>query len=157
VLGLRVWDVMRTLDYIASRPETTTEGAGCVGLSGGGTTTLYAAALDPRIRAAVVSGAFGSFRSSIMSTIHCDCNYIPGILQYAEMADIAALIAPRPLLIENGTEDPIFPVDVTRSASGEVARTYSLLGVPERLEQDIFQGGHRFSGNKAFDWFTRWL
>ena len=157
VLGLRVWDVMRTLDYIASRPETTSAGVGCVGLSGGGTTTLYAAALEPRITAAVVSGAFGSFRSSIMGTIHCDCNYVPGILQYAEMADIAALIAPRPLLIENGTEDPIFPVDATRAASEEVGRVYALLGASERLDQDIFQGGHRFSGNKAFEWFARWL
>ncbi|MEO8604154.1 MAG: acetylxylan esterase, partial [bacterium] len=66
---------------------------------------------DPRISVTVLSGAFSSFRSSIMSTIHCDCNYIPGILQYAEMADIAALIAPRPLLIEAGTVDPIFPVE----------------------------------------------
>jgi dienelactone hydrolase len=157
ILGMRVWDVKRTLDYIASRPEAKTAGVGCVGLSGGGTTTLYATVVESRITAAVLSGAFSSFRSSIMSTIHCDCNYIPGILQVAEMADIAALIAPRPLLIEAGTQDPIFPVDEVRSASAEVARVYDLLDVPERFDQDIFGGGHRFSGNKTFDWFDRWL
>jgi dienelactone hydrolase len=155
--GLRVWDVMRTLDYMASRPEATTGGVGCVGLSGGGTTTLYAAALEPRITAAVVSGAFGSFRTSIMATIHCECNYIPHILESAEMADIAALIAPRPLLIEAGTEDPIFPVAVTRAASQEVGAVYDLLGAGDRFDQDIFEGGHRFSGAKAFDWLRRWL
>jgi dienelactone hydrolase len=157
LLGMRVWDVIRTLDYIESRPEATTGKVGCVGLSGGGTTTLYAAVVEPRIAAVVLSGAFSSFRSSIMSTIHCDCNYIPGILQYAEMADIAALIAPRPLLIEAGTEDPIFPVADVRVASAEVARSYALLGVPERFDQDIFVGGHRFSGAKTFDWFAKWL
>ncbi|MCC6457758.1 MAG: dienelactone hydrolase family protein [Caldilineaceae bacterium] len=157
VLGMRVWDVMRTLDYIASRPEATTGTVGCVGLSGGGTTTLYAAALDPRITAAVISGAFSSFRTSIMSTIHCECNYVPNILQYAEMADIAALIAPRAQLVESALQDPIFPVDEAKAACQEVARVYALLGVPERFDQDIFEGGHRFGGNKAFDWFARWL
>lgn len=157
LLGLRVWDVMRTLDYIATRREVYQERIGCVGLSGGGTTTLYAAALEPRISAAVVSGAFGSFRSSIMSTIHCDCNYIPGILQVAEMEDLAALIAPRPLLIENGAEDPIFPAAATEAAAEQVARVYALAGVPERFDLDIFPGGHRFSGNRAFTWFERRL
>ncbi|HRJ45500.1 MAG TPA: alpha/beta hydrolase family protein, partial [Caldilineaceae bacterium] len=122
LLGMRVWDVMRTLDYIRMRPENIGPGVGCVGLSGGGTTTLYAAAVDPRITVAVLSGAFSSFRSSIMSTIHCDCNYVPGILQYAEMADLAALLAPRPLLIEAGSQDPIFPVEEVRAASSQVAR-----------------------------------
>ncbi len=157
LLGMRVWDVMRTLDYIATRPEAIKAGVGCVGLSGGGTTTLYAAAIEPRITAAVISGAFSSFRSSIMSTIHCDCNYVPKILEYAEMADLAALIAPRPLLIEAGTHDPIFPVDEVRIASAQVARVYNLLGVADHFDQDIFEGGHRFSGAKTFDWFARWL
>jgi dienelactone hydrolase len=157
LLGMRVWDVMRTLDYIASRPEPKVEGVGCVGLSGGGTTTLYATVADERITVAVLSGAFSSFRSSIMSTIHCDCNYIPGILQVAEMADIAGLIAPRPLLFEAGTQDPIFPVEDVRTGVQKVAEVYSLLDVPERIDLDIFEGGHRFSGNKCFDWFARWL
>lgn len=157
LLGLRVWDLMRTLDYIASRPEPLVEGVGCLGLSGGGTTTLYSAALDQRITAAVLSGAFGDFHSSIMTTIHCDCNYIPGLLQDADMADIAALIAPRPLLVENGTDDPIFPVARTVAACAQVAAAYALLGVPEHFDQDIFPGGHQFHGDKAFPWLARWL
>jgi len=157
LLGLRVWDVMRTLDYIASRPEPMVDGVGCLGLSGGGTTTLYSAALDPRITVAVLSGAFGDFHSSILTTIHCDCNYLPGILQDAEMADIAALIAPRPLLVENGTDDPIFPAAATRAACAQVAAAYALLGVEERLALDVFVGGHQFHGVKAFPWLKKWL
>jgi len=156
-IGLRVWDVMRTVDYIRSRSEPVVAGIGCLGLSGGGTTTLFATALEARITVAVVSGYCNTFRDSIMSTVHCECNYIPGILKYAEMADIAALIAPRPLLVESGIEDPIFPVEATESAYRELESVYKLLEVPERLDKDIFAGGHRFSGRRAFDWLRRWL
>ena len=90
-----------------------------------------------------------------MATIHCECNYVPGILRFAEMADLAALIAPRPLLIEAGTADPIFPVDAVRAGCAEVARAYALLGVDGNFDQDIFEGGHRFSGAKAFDWLAQ--
>jgi dienelactone hydrolase len=156
-IGLRVWDVMRTVDYIRSRPEPMVAGIGCLGLSGGGTTTLFATAVEPRITAAVVSGYFNTFHDSIMAIFHCECNYIPGIVRDAEMADVAGLIAPRPLLIEMGTEDHIFPVRATEAAYRELRRVYELLGASDRLDKDIFPGAHEFSGRKAFAWLTRWL
>src|SRR5258708_21623595 len=110
LLGLRVWDVMRLIDYIRTRPEKMTESLGCVGLSGGGMVTLFTTALDLRISAAVVSGYFNTFKDSIMSIDHCVCNYVPGIVQYAEMSDIAGLVAPRPLLVESADKDNIFPM-----------------------------------------------
>ncbi len=155
--GLRVWDVMRTVDYLRSRAEPMTTGLGCLGLSGGGATTLFAAALEPRISVAVISGYFNSFRASIMSISHCECNYVPGILNVAEMADVAGLIAPRPLLIENGRADPLFPVAAADAAYHDLQRVYDVLGAPERLDRDVFEGGHRFSGRKAFDWLRRWM
>ena len=157
LLGLRVWDVIRLLDYIQSRPDALIDGIGCVGLSGGGTTTLFAAALDPRITCAVVSGYFNTFRASLMSHLHCSCNYVPGILQYAEIADIAGLIAPRPLLVELGTQDPIFPVQGTEQALATLRVIYDLFGVQERLVADIFEGAHRWNGSKAYLWLERWL
>jgi dienelactone hydrolase len=157
VIGLRVWDVMRTIDYIRDRLEPMVTGIGCLGLSAGGTTTLFATALEPRITAAVVSGYFNTFRDSIMATVHCECNYIPRIATYAEMSDIAGLIAPRPLLIEMGTEDRYFPVHATEIAYRELTLVYELLGVQERLDKDIFPGPHAFSGRKAFAWLARWL
>ncbi len=156
-LGLRLWDVMRTIDYIRTRPEARTDGLGCLGLSGGGTTTLYASALDERITCVVISGYLCTFRASIMSIVHCPDNYIPGILRYAEMADICALIAPRPLLIEHGEQDNIFPIEGTRQAYEQVARIYAFLGHSDRLDADFFPAGHRFSGRKAFAWLDRWL
>ena len=157
LLGLRVWDVLRLIDYIRTRPEPLSDMIGCVGLSGGGTTALFSAALDERIAGVVVSGYFNTFRDSIMAIEHCLCNYVPRILEYAEMADIAGLIAPRPLLIESGERDPIFPSSATRRALEELRHIYSVFDAPERLDADFFEGEHRWSGAKAYDWLTRWL
>ena len=110
MIGWRVWDVMRTIDYIATRPELDASRVGCMGISGGGTVTLFAAALEPRIRVALVSGYLNTFRDSIGSLSHCIDNYVPGILNWAEMYDIAGLIAPRPLFVESGEKDNIFPI-----------------------------------------------
>ena len=155
--GLRAWDVMRTVDYIRSRPEPLTRGIGCLGLSGGGVVTLYAAALDDRLTAVVICGALCTFRASIMAIEHCPDNYVPGLLRYAEASDVAGLIAPRPLLVQHGTVDPIFPIEGVRQAHHDLERVYSLLGCPERLELDTFTGGHRFGGGQAFSWLDQWL
>jgi dienelactone hydrolase len=157
LLGLRVWDQMRLIDYIATRPERRTPGLACVGLSGGGTVTLYTAALEPRLTAAVISCAFNPYRDSIMPLSHCACNYVPGILPVAEMADIAGLIAPRPVLIEAGTKDNSFPVAGTRRAVDELRRIYSVFDAVPAVETDIFEGGHRWSGAKAYDWLDKEL
>jgi dienelactone hydrolase len=156
-LGLWVWDIKRTIDYIRSQPEEMAAGLGCLGSSGGGMATMYASALDDRITVAVVSGYFNSFRASIMPIQHCECNYVPGILQYAEMSDIAGLIAPKPLLIEHGADDQIFPAEATEEAFGDLLRVYNLLDVPDRLAKDTLPGGHQFGGRKSFDWLDRWL
>jgi dienelactone hydrolase len=152
--GLRAWDVLRTVDYIRTRTEPATERIGCVGWSGGGVAALYAAALDERISAVVLESAFCTYRASILSMDHCADNYIPGILRYAEMSDVAGLIAPRPVLIESGIEDPIFPIDGVRQAYDELARVYAVLGCPDHLESSYFPGGHRFDGGKAFEWLA---
>jgi hypothetical protein len=157
LLGLRVWDVMRLIDYVRSRSEPMVDGLACVGLSGGGTVTLFTAALDARISCAVVSGYMNTFRDSIMSMEHCVCNYVPGIVQYAEIADIAGLIAPRPLLVESGTSDPIYPVAGTEKAVETLRQIYRCFEAEDCLETDFFEGVHEWSGRKAYDWMARWL
>ena len=157
LLGLRLWDVIRLVDYVHSRPQPLTGTLGCVGLSGGGTVGLFATALEPRITCAVVSGYFNTFRDSIMSIEHCFCNYVPGLARDAEMADVAGLIAPRPLLVESGLADPIYPASATRTALAHLRPIYNLFGAGDRLDADLFEGGHRWSGAKAYDWLQRWL
>lgn len=161
MIGMRVWDVMRVIDFAeeyANQAGLARSGSlACVGLSGGGTVTTFAAAMDPRITASVISGYFCTWQWSIMAMRHCEDNYIPGILRHAEMADVGALIAPRPLLIEAGTEDPIFPLPGVHDAYDKLADVYARLEAPERLALDVFEGEHQWHGTVAVDWLRRWL
>jgi dienelactone hydrolase len=157
LLGLRVYDVIRLVDYIHTRPEPLTHTLGCVGLSGGGMVTLFTTALELRITCAVVSGYFNTFRDSIMAVRHCLCNFVPGLARVAEMVDIAGLVAPRPLLVESGTQDPIFPTTATQQAYQELGKIYGLFEAPSALEIDVFEGPHAWSGAKAYDWLDRFL
>ena len=99
-----------------------------MGISGGGTVTVFATALDPRIRAALVSGYLNTFRDSIGSLAHCIDNYVPGILNWAEMHDLAGLIAPRPLFVESGEKDNIFPIRASIESFNEVRKIYGVFG-----------------------------
>jgi len=148
--GWRTWDVIRALDYLETRPEIDPKRIGCMGISGGGTVTLYAAAVEQRIKVAFLSGSFCSFKASIYSLSHCIDNYVPGILKAAEAYDIAGLIAPRHLFAENGTEDPIFPVAGTRLAFERTRKIYRVFGKEENLGLETFSGKHEFSGKQGF-------
>lgn len=157
ILGWRVWDLQRALDLLATRPEVQAERLGCVGLSLGGELTLYLAGLDERIKVAVISGFLNTFHDTFYSVEHCNCGYVPGILKFAEMGDIAALIAPRPMLIESGRRDTGFPTAAALEGYALARRAYTLLGAEDRLDVEVFDGGHAFSGRKAFSWLDRWL
>ncbi len=157
MIGWRVWDVMRTLDWVETRPELDARRAGCMGISGGGTCTLFAAALEPRIRAALVSGYLNTFRDSILSLAHCMDNYVPGILNWAEMYDIAGLIAPRALFVESGEQDDIFPIEASRASFQRVREIYKVFGAEGNVEQEIFAGPHEFHGKQGLPFLARHL
>ena len=148
--GWRVWDAICSIDYLTNRPEVDADRLGVMGISGGGTTTFFTAALDERPKAAVVSGYFNTFRDSLLSIEHCIDNYIPGILMYAEMYDLAGLIAPRALFVETGAEDWIFPVEATRYAVEKASEIYCAMDAEDQLGFEVFEGGHRFHGVGAF-------
>jgi dienelactone hydrolase len=157
MIGWRVWDVMRTLDYITTRPELNASRVGCMGISGGGTATLFSAALEPRIRAALVSGYLNTFRDSIGSLAHCIDNYVPGILNWAEMHDIAGLIAPRPLFVESGDKDNIFPIAASIESFTHVREIYRIFQAADSIEQEVFPGEHSFWGRRGIPFIARQL
>ncbi len=150
MIGWRVYDAMRSLDYLSTRSEIDMNRIGVMGISGGGTTTFYSAAIDERFKVAVVSGYFNTYRDSILSISHCIDNYIPGILKYAEMYDIAGLIAPRAMFVESGTEDTIFPIDATRFAFNQAQEIFRVFGVEDQLGLEVFEAAHSFHGVGAF-------
>lgn len=157
LLGSRVGDVLRAIDLLNALPEVDGRRIGIIGGSGGGAVALFAAALLPRLRAAVISNYFCTFKDSILALPHCACNYVPGLLQDAEIYDVAALIAPRPLLIAAGTDDPIFPLPGVLDAYARLSEAYSMQGAADQMERDVFVGGHQISGAKAYDWLARAL
>ena len=157
MIGWRVWDVMRTIDYIATRPELDSSRVGCMGISGGGTVTVFSTALEPRIRAALVSGYLNTFRDSVGSLSHCIDNYVPGILNWAEMHDLAGLIAPRPLFVESGEKDNIFPIRASVESFNKVREIYEVFGAPDRVEQEVFPDEHSFWGKRGIPFLTRHL
>ena len=157
MIAWRVWDVMRTIDWIESRPELDVRRVGCMGISGGGTCTLFSTALEPRIKAAFVSGYLNTFRHCIMSVSHCIDNYVPGILNWAEMYDVAGLIAPRPLFAESGTKDPIFPIAGSQEGFDRVRKVYETMGVADHVQHELFDGPHEFHGVKGLPFLAQAL
>ena len=157
MIGWRVYDAIRAYDYLKTRPEVDMNRLGIMGISGGGTTSFYTAAVDQRVKATVISGYFNTFKDSILSISHCMDNYIPNVLKYAEMYDIAGLIAPRALFIESGTEDTIFPIEATRFAVERARSIYKHFNVEDNLGIEVFEAGHSFYGVGAFEFLKKIL
>jgi len=155
--GLLVQDGMRALDYLLTRPEVDPARIGATGIGAGGALTMYTAALDERLKVALVSSYLGEYVVTSLDEQHCPCNDIPGILRYAEMGDVAALIGPRPVMFVNGRSDPS-STNAARGSFAIVQQVYRLLGVPQRAKLiEPEEMGHYFDNQLAISWFRRWL
>jgi dienelactone hydrolase len=155
--GWRVWDAMRSIDYLATRREIDIARVATLGASGGGTTSLLTAACDQRVKTAVVSAYFNTFRDSIVAISHCPDNYVPGMLQDMEMFDIAGLVAPRALFVESGRNDRIFPIAGYERAVAKAREIYQVYGSPERFGAETHDGAHEVHLVGAFDFLRRAL
>ena len=157
LLGGRVWDIMKLIDVLTENfsDELNTDRVYCMGNSGGGTATFYATALEKRIKAAIPSCAFATFSGSIGAMYHCACNYVPGISKYFDMAEIAGLIAPRPLVVVSGKEDKIFPLPTAEHEFGRLKEIYyESSACPENCIHVKGEGGHRFYARQAYEAFA---
>ena len=157
MLGERLWDAMCTISLVQNRPDVVPGVFGCTGNSGGGTTTLWLSALDERVTVAVPGSYFCSFKRSILGMRHCECNYVPGILQLGEMGDLAALIAPRAFRAIAGEQDHIYPIAGAHEQFETVQRAYDLLGHSERCSLAVHPGGHAYNHEMGLAWFAEWL
>ncbi len=149
LMGLEIWDLLRLLDFAAKCPEVNREKIGCAGFSGGGQYTMWLAALDERIKAAVVSGYVHGYFDSILDVHLCSCNYAPGLWKLGDISDFCSLIAPRPLFVENGTCDP---ENGYRGIAGpkeqveKIRQAYRLYGKEENLRHVTPEGTHMWYG-----------
>jgi dienelactone hydrolase len=161
--GVMLWDDLRTVDYLAGRPEVDARRIGCVGLSVGGYRSFVLAALDPRIKASIDVGWMSSLgthiRRHVMNSIGLTF-HIVGLYRYLDLPDLAALIAPRSLLVINGSKDELFPPEGVRAAFEKIEQCFRKAGVPERQQCRLYDAPHEFNLRMqadAWEWLARSL
>ncbi|MCD6360168.1 MAG: acetylxylan esterase, partial [Armatimonadetes bacterium] len=128
-LTLNIFDMMRCIDYLQTRPEVDPERIGMMGLSQGGTMTTWTTAAEPRIKAADIIGYLNPWeRFGVNRANFCGSQIVPEIYKYFDTHDIAGLIAPRPLLVEAGVHDLCFFIDDQQVSIEAVRRIYEAAG-----------------------------
>lgn len=153
MVGERVWDVSRAIDVLENFDEIDINRIACMGNSGGGTATFYAACTDERIKIAMPSCSVCTYADSIGAMHHCHCNYIPAAAKYFDMGELSCLIAPRPLVVVAGREDKIFPIDGVKEVYAVIEKIYEKEGAPDKCKLVIGDGGHRFYADPSWDVF----
>lgn len=160
--GVEAWNGIRALDYLQTRPEVDGTRIGITGRSGGGAYSWWIAALDDRIKAAVpVAGITTLHNHVIDGTIegHCDCMFFLNTERW-DYDRVAALVAPRPLLISNTDKDDIFPLDGVTEIYNRTRALYRTLGKEENIGIHIAEGPHKDTqplNVGAFNWMNRFL
>jgi acetyl esterase/lipase len=162
--GVMVGDDRRTIDYLQTRPEVDPERIGAVGLSVGGYRCAFLAATDERVRAAVAVGWMCGFGDlwpvsrwpNSVGWVH----YVPGLFQECDLPDVGSLACPRALLVQQGSQDRLFPLAGMERAIARIAAVYDKAGMAGRFTGRIYDVPHRFDRamqDEAFDWLDRWL
>jgi dienelactone hydrolase len=152
--GVVLWDDLRTLDYLASRPEVDRRRLGCVGLSVGGYRSFLLAALDPRIKAAVDVGWMTSYASNIRRHVINTVGFtfhIPGLYRYLDLPDLAALIAPRSIFVINGSKDTLFPPDGVAQAYRKIEACFRKAGAIDQQRCRLYDAPHQFNREMQAD------
>jgi cephalosporin-C deacetylase-like acetyl esterase len=157
----RIWDGIRSLDYLAERPEVDADRLGCTGNSGGGTMTAYLMAFDQRIKAAAPS-CYMTTLERLFDTIgpqDAEQNFPGQVALGVEHADYIAARAPLPTLLCVGTQD-YFDIDGAWTTFREAKGIYGLLGHGERIDLFEYNDKHGFSlprRQAAMRFLRRWL
>ncbi len=160
--GLEVWNVIRALDYLETRPEIDSERFAITGRSGGAAMSWFAASVEPRLKVAVPIMGISTYAAHVADDTqrrHCDCMF-PVNFRMHDMIHLGALIAPRPLFMAHGRQDLLFPVPGYEEFEAALASLYASYGSSERFRNLVVQSGHEDSDllrAEAVRWLDRWL
>lgn len=153
LFGLQTWNSLRAIDFIAALPDVDPKRIGCTGASGGGTQTFILAAIDDRIAcAAPVNMVAAEFQGG------CSCENAPFLRLGLNNVEIAAMTAPRPLLLIACTGD--WTKHTPTLEGPAVQKTYAALGIPEKFRTVQFDAPHNYnqdSREAMYAWMVRWL
>ena len=160
--GVEAWNCVRALDYLQSRKEVDSERIGVTGRSGGGAYSWWIAAIDDRIKCAVPVAGITDLQNHVVDGCvegHCDCMYMVNTYRW-DYPQVAALVAPRPLLISNTDSDRIFPLDGVYRTFERVRKIYALHDAADKVALHITAGGHKDTQElrvHAFRWLNHHL
>lgn len=160
--GVETWNAIRALDYLLTRKEVDPARIGITGRSGGGAVSWFAGAVDERFAVVAPVAGITDLENHVVDGVidgHCDCMYYVNAYRW-DFPTVAALVAPRPLLIENTDNDPIFPLDGVRRIHAQATRAYAWLDAPEKLSLVIGKGGHEDTTEirwPSFAFMNKWL
>ncbi len=160
--GVEAWNCVRALDYLQSRDEVDGDRIGVTGRSGGGAYSWWIAAIDERIKVAVPVAGITSLKNHVVDGCvegHCDCMYMVNTYRW-DYPMVAALVAPRPLLISNTDKDRIFPLDGVVDVYTRTKKIYQLYDADDKLGLHITEGPHKDTQElrvHAFRWFNHYL
>jgi len=157
-----ILDMKRAVDFLVSRPEVQADRIGCYGHSMGSTHTWLVGPWEPRLKCLVGNCCLPTYKAIHREhMLHCFPNFIPGIFAYGDTPDIAALIAPRPLLLNFGETDGGSPIDEVRAGIDIIRRSYDSMHAGDRFAAVIEdQTGHVLSPTmwqRTREWFARHL
>jgi dienelactone hydrolase len=146
--GVIFQDDIRTVDYLLTRPEVDPKRIGCVGLSVGGFRSCHLAALDDRVRAAVVVGWMTSFPWQLRRQVRWTIGHtmlVPGLYQEMDYPDVASLAAPKPILVINGRKDTLFHPEGVQAAFDKLHSCYEKAGAPDHCQTRWYDTPHEFN------------
>jgi dienelactone hydrolase len=143
-------DILWMLEYLSRHEAVDADRLGCAGLSLGGRMTMMAAAVEPRIRVAVMAGALNCLQERALKQSPAGCQLIPDLLEFGDVPEISALIAPRPCLWEVGATDQHIAADWVQPMLERQGRVYKALDAADRLQIDRWDGGHQWHGDAAY-------
>lgn len=168
--GVEAWNCIRALDYLQSREEVDGDRIGVTGRSGGGAYSWWISAIDERIKCAVPVAGITDLQNHVHDGQtkrfpdgcvegHCDCMFMLNTYRW-DYSMIAAMVAPRPLMISNTDNDSIFPLDGVYRTYNAARKVYSLYGKEQDISLNITAGGHGDTQQlrvNAFDWLNKHL
>jgi dienelactone hydrolase len=150
-IAQNLWDLQRCLDVLSTLDVVDPHRIAVAGFSYGATMSLFLAASDRRVRAAIVSGYLSSWRGAHSVPWNmCGSQVMFGQLGRIEHIDVAAQVAPRPILVESGRADPLFPIDAAIATVDRLRQVHRALGTdPDLVVHEVFAGEHRWNGAAA--------
>jgi cephalosporin-C deacetylase-like acetyl esterase len=160
--GVEVWNAIRAIDYLETRPEVDKARIGMTGRSGGAAMSWFTAAVEPRVKAAVPVMGISTYAANVRENTqrrHCDCMFLVNSHLH-DMIHQGALIAPRPLLMMHGRKDLLFPVAGYEEFEQKVGDLYRAYGRPDNFRNVVVDTGHQDSDylrEQAIRWFDRHL